>query len=647
MGGVITKRKKHTKHKTPRLLRGVAKLSTRTKVLIGVALFVLLSYSLVFIVPKPVAYAYGAEECTRQLTLLPSNMKQTTGSGYHVEFKDLVVVGNTPVAAMKTCFEPTAPPVPGKSIVRVAPFGSWIGVKHYQIAVPDAPTARASDFIGKTLPLTRPISIDLSSKDEVFSYSVSAEGKSTVCDHKDGALSCDLEQLDLEQGKEYTAQLDRYFGNEKVATLTKGSIKTLEALTLTGASVTEGQTVYDKPASFNFVYDKELVNATAELKQRNGEALEVVPVTTTVDGKTIVVTPAAELKRNTTFELTLTHAEAKNGSGLPGAQKVAFIMSGGPKVTGTNAPSSGGALAGTITVTFDQEIANVDAIAKLVTVTGVNATVSKSGNSLKISYNGGKCAPYTISVKKGLESAAKVAQTEDWSVSGKLQCYTLRTIGTSKNGRAINAYVFGSGGRTVLYTGQIHGNEYSARNLMNAWVDEIEANPQNIPENTQIVVVPTINPDGSSAGTRTNANNVDLNRNFDVSDWKSDIQTVNGQPFAGGGGPTPMSEPETQAIANYTRQLAPTLTMSYHAAAAYVIGNTCGDTPALAATYASMVRYRNMTGVSGAFAYQITGTYDDWICEKLGRRSVLVELTTNTGAEFSRHKAALWLMSRS
>ena len=647
MGGVITKRKKHTKHKTPRLLRGVAKLSTRTKVLIGVSLFALIAYSLVFILPKPVAYAYGTEECTRQLTLFPGAMKQTTGSGYHVEFKDLVVVGDVPVAAMKSCFQPTAPPIPGKSIVRVSSFGVMFGIKHYQIAVPDAPTARAADFIGKTLPLTRPISIDLSSRDEIFSYSVAAEGKSTECSHDNGVLSCDLETLGLEQGKEYTAQLDRYYGAEKIATLNKGLIKTLEALTLVNASVAEGQTIYDKPASFNFEYDKELVNATAELKQRNGDALEVIPVTTTVDGKTIIVTPNTELKRNTTFELTVTHAEAKNGSGLPGAQKVAFIMSGGPKVIGISAPASGGALAGTITVTFDQEIANVDAIGKLVAITGVNATVSKSGNSLRISYNGGKCATYNITVKKGLESAAKVAQTEDWGFAGRLQCYTLRTIGTSKNGRAINAYIFGSGGRTVLYTGQIHGNEYSARNLMNAWVDEIEANPQNIPENTQLVVIPTINPDGSAAGTRTNANNVDLNRNFDVSDWKSDIQTVNGQPFAGGGGPTPMSEPETQAIANYTRQLAPTLTMSYHAAAAYVIGNTCGDTAALASTYASMVRYRNMTGVSGAFAYQITGTYDDWICEKLGRRSVLVELTTNTGAEFARHKAALWLMSRS
>jgi len=648
---MVTKRQKHTKHKTPRSLGfvgGITRLSTRTKVLVGVALFALVSYSLIFFIPKPVAYAYGSDDCTTQLTLAPQLMKQSVASGYQVEFKDLIVVGDTPVAALKTCFVATAPPTVGQSIVKVSPFGAFVGMKHYQITVPEAPTARAGGFIGKTLPLTRPISIDLTSNDEVFSYGVTVGDKTTKCGHDKGSLSCDLERLGLEQGKEYTAQLDRYFGDNRIATLNKGQIKTLQALVLVKSNVSEGQTVYDNPAALTFEYDKELLHATAELKRRTGDALEVVPVSTTVDGKRIVVTPASELKRNETFEVTLIQAEAKDGSGLPGAQKTAFIMSGGPKVTGVSAPAAGGPLSGTITVTFDQEIANVDAIAKLVTVEGLSASVVKSGSSLRISYSGApKCADYKITVKKGLESAAKVVQTDDWTFTGRTQCYSLRTIGTSKNGRAINAYIFGSGGKTILYTGAIHGNEYSARNLMNAWVDEIEANPQNIPANIQLVVIPTVNPDGVAAGTRVNANNVDLNRNFDVSDWKSDIQTVGGQPFAGGGGSAPMSEPETQALANYTRQLAPSLTMSYHAAAAYVIANTCGDSGALASTYASMVRYRNMTGVSGAFSYEITGTYDDWICEKLGRRSVLVELTTNSNAEFSRHKAALWQMSRS
>jgi len=627
--------------------RFIKELSLRTKVIIGVSFFVVLSYGLIFVLPKQVTYAYGGDVCVKQLTLLPALSKQPIESNFAVVFKNSVRIGDMPLFALKSCFESVGPPVAGKTTVKVSPFGGWIGVKHYQIAIPEPATARSSDFIDKTLPVTHPIKIQLSQPDEVFSYRIAIGDKKATCDHKNSQLLCDITKLDLAQGATYPVQLDRHYKETKVATLAKGELKTLQALILGKGSVAEGQVVYDKPAAFTFEYDKELDKAAAELKVRNGDALEVVAAKTTVKDKVVIVTPDAAVKRNAAFELTIKSAQGKDGSSLADKYKVAFNTSGGPKVTGISVGSVGAPVAGTITLSFDQEIANVDAIAKLVTVQGVSAQIAKSGASLKITYSGDKCASYTITVAKGLKSAADIEQTDAWSFNGRTRCYTLQTIGTSKNGRAINAYIFGSGGKTVLYTGTIHGNEYSARNLMNAWVDEIEAHPQNIPAGTQLIVIPVINPDGAAAGTRTNANNVDLNRNFNVSDWKSDIQTVGGQPFPGGGGSAPESEPETKALVAFTRRVSPSLTMSYHAAAAYVIGNTCGNTSALAGTYASMVGYRNMTGVGGAFAYEITGTYDDWMCEKLGLRSVLVELTTNSYSEFSRHRSALWLMSKS
>lgn len=182
---------------------------------------------------------------------------------------------------------------------------------------------------------------------------------------------------------------------------------------------------------------------------------------------------------------------------------------------------------------------------------------------------------------------------------------------------------------------------------MNAWMNELEANPGAIPAGTRIIVIPSANPDGTAANTRYNARNVDLNRNYNVSDWKTDVQTVGGQPLPGGGGSAPESEAETKVLVAFTREVAPHLTMSYHSSAAYAIGNTCGNSTALAARYAQLSGYRNMTGVSGAFSYEITGTYDDWLCEKLGRQSVLIELSSSSNAEFSRNKAALWEMAKS
>jgi protein MpaA len=379
-----------------------------------------------------------------------------------------------------------------------------------------------------------------------------------------------------------------------------------------------------------------------ELKKKDGTVIDTMFET---KDKTVIVTPKTALARNTDFTLVLKEVEAEDGSALEGELTVNFTMSGGPKVVSTTATGTGVATSGVITLTFDQDIANNDP--SLVIVKGLNAGVSISGKQITLSYTSDLCTDFSITIKKGFENAAKIVQADDWSSTGRTICYTIQTIGYSVKGRAINAYVFGLGSKTVLFTGNMHGNEQSARLLMNAWIDELDANARTIPLGTRVVVVPSVNPDGSASNVRVNANNVDLNRNYDTSDWKKDVETVNGAPFPGGGGSSPGSEPETQALMAYTIALAPSLTMSYHSSASYAIANTCGNSASLADMYADLTGYRNMTGVSGAFSYQITGTYDDWICERLGRASVLIELASHSSPEFSRNRAAMWAMVKS
>jgi protein MpaA len=78
------------------------------------------------------------------------------------------------------------------------------------------------------------------------------------------------------------------------------------------------------------------------------------------------------------------------------------------------------------------------------------------------------------------------------------------------DGRAIRPVVLGppSAAHRLLVVGCIHGNECGglavARRLVAAGA----------PAGTQIVVVPSLNPDGLAAGTRGNARGVDLNRDF-------------------------------------------------------------------------------------------------------------------------------------
>ena len=362
----------------------------------------------------------------------------------------------------------------------------------------------------------------------------------------------------------------------------------------------------------------------------------------------VIVSARAELARNAQYELILKEVEAVDGSTLADEYKVNFTLSGGPKVTKLSIGSSSVARSGTIVVTLDQEIANMGSIAKLVSVEGFTVQVSKNGRTLVINYSDApECGAFTIRIKKGLESQYGVAQQNDWAFASRTQCYSVQTIGSSAQGRLINAFIFGSGSKTILYTAAMHGNEQSGNLLMNAWISELDTYAHNIPAGVRIVVIPSINPDGVAMNTRYNANGIDLNRNYDTSDWQTDVQTVTGAPLPGGGGTAPGSEPETQVLMAYTIALQPSLTMSYHSSASYAIANTCGNSPTLASNYADITGYKNMTGVSGAFSYQITGTYDDWMCERLGLASVLIELASSTNAEFSRNKAALWAMARS
>lgn len=636
------------KQKIRKVLKPLDRFRLRTKVLVGIGILVVISYALIFLFPKQVTFSYGGQTCVRQLTIAPSLIKQSGGEGYRAEEKDVFEIAGQPVLSFKTCFEATKAPDKGSTIVRMAPFGSFFASKQFNVVVGDAPKATVAGFVGKTHPVTRPIEVGLSEHDDVFDYKLQVGEDAADCRHEARTLFCDIEPLQLVQGEDYDATLIRYFDSEKINIVGGGKITTLRALSMVKSSVTEGQVIYDKPTNFSFEYDKPVDTVKAELKIKNGEVYEAVPAALSTDGNKVVITQKDALKRNATYVAVLKKVEAKDGSATPILQTINFTTSGGPKVTGINIGSSGVGRSGSIVVSLDQEVANAASIAKLVTTPGLASQITKSGKNIVINYSGAAaCANFSVQVKKGLESESAIVQDTDWAYNSRTQCYSTRAIGTSVKGRSIIAYIFGSGAKTILYTGNIHGNELGTRSLMNAWVSELDANAQNIPAGVRIVVVPSANPDGAAANSRYNANGVDLNRNYNTSDWQKDVQTVNGDPLPNGGGSSPASEPETKALAAYTSELQPALTMSYHSAASYAIANTCGNSRALADTYAKITGYRNMTGVSGAFSYQITGTYDDWICERLGRASVLIELTSSTSSEFSRNKAALWAMARS
>ena len=129
-----------------------------------------------------------------------------------------------------------------------------------------------------------------------------------------------------------------------------------------------------------------------------------------------------------------------------------------------------------------------------------------------------------------------------------------RVIGTSVQGRPIEATRYGTpGGTVVVVIGVIHGDEDAGLLITEA------LGQSTVPQGIDLWLVPTINPDGTALSRRTNANQVDLNRNFPYA-WSK-----MGKPgYWQYAGDRRASEPETKAIIKFLREIKPDLGIWYH-----------------------------------------------------------------------------------
>jgi hypothetical protein len=119
--------------------------------------------------------------------------------------------------------------------------------------------------------------------------------------------------------------------------------------------------------------------------------------------------------------------------------------------------------------------------------------------------------------------------------------------------------------KRILVIAGIHGDEPQARQLAIQWLNRLQK--INTPSNFWRVI-PELNPDGSELKTRTNANSVDLNRNFPTKDWDEvalehwkNQQKSNPRRFPGKSGG---SETETQCAIAHIDNFKPDLVISIH-----------------------------------------------------------------------------------
>ncbi|MFN7262251.1 MAG: DUF2817 domain-containing protein [Pseudobdellovibrionaceae bacterium] len=116
----------------------------------------------------------------------------------------------------------------------------------------------------------------------------------------------------------------------------------------------------------------------------------------------------------------------------------------------------------------------------------------------------------------------------------------------------------------VLVFSLIHGDETHAGSIGRFWMERLESID---PRNTWRVI-PILNPDGVATKTRTNANLVDLNRNFPTKDWTDKAQDYwkrlsnsNPRRFPGD---TAASEPETKCALKHIEDFKSDFIVSIH-----------------------------------------------------------------------------------
>ena len=199
----------------------------------------------------------------------------------------------------------------------------------------------------------------------------------------------------------------------------------------------------------------------------------------------------------------------------------------------------------------------------------------------------------------------------------------MRELGTSVQGRPITLATFPGVGQPVLILGGIHGNEPTSAVVARKLIDHLELHPHNGAGRT-VVILPEANPDGLLTGRRTNANGVDVNRNFPARNWRRFKHPLFDN------GPSPASEPETQAILAAIEEMRPGRIVSIHS----IDGNKhCNNYDGPAESLAALMGRFNGYPVRPTMGYPTPGSLGSWAGIDKRIPIVTLELPRNVDSE--------------
>ena len=260
--------------------------------------------------------------------------------------------------------------------------------------------------------------------------------------------------------------------------------------------------------------------------------------------------------------------------------------------------------------------------------------------------------------------------------------FTYESIGKSVDGREIFACVVGNpdAEKRILLTGGIHGKEYLSSLVVMTQVEYYLANRETgrynglsyaeLLDTHAFYVLPMINPDGvmlalcgiESMQTpearaavekvfadnkrdgltgaddinvylaynwKANANGVDLNRNFALSNWEEVNTGILSPCFRNYKGPHAASEPETQAVSAYVESIGALESLLAFHTAGQVVYWDCGMTGGVRQQTLDLAQaVCDHTGYKLIYDKHLDASLNDWITLERDVPSVTVELAT-------------------